>query len=171
MSNAFESGLRKVIPAVLIYAERDEQWLMLNRDASNAKDYHAGKWNGLGGKLELDESPREAAAREFHEEAGISLAAECFKPLGTLQFPNFKAHKQEDWLVFVFTVNVPEKIEAWAAGPEGNLFWVPKAKILELPLWEGDRHFIPFVLRRQAFSGTIWYHESKVSKVWIEPIA
>ena len=174
MPNDYESGLRKVIPAVLIYAERDEQWLMLHRmgsdTSSNLNDYHFGKWNGLGGKLEVNESPLDAAIREFHEEAGLKLSATHFKPLGTLQFPNFKAHKQEDWVVFVFTVDVPPEKDPKDECAEGKLSWVPKNKVLDLNLWEGDRHFIPFVLRRKPFMGTIWYHERQVSKVWIEPV-
>jgi 8-oxo-dGTP diphosphatase len=34
----------------------------------------AGKWNGLGGKLEPGETPTEGAERELREEAGVDLA-------------------------------------------------------------------------------------------------
>ena len=61
-----------------------------------------GKWNGLGGKCEPDESPLEAAIREFKEESGLVLEPGAVKPLGVLQFPNFKPAKHEDWMVFVF---------------------------------------------------------------------
>ena len=54
--NPFESGARKVIPAVLVYVKSaDDQVLMIHRmdgaGASSAADYHAGKWNGLGENL------------------------------------------------------------------------------------------------------------------------
>lgn len=43
--------------------------------------FNIGKWNGIGGKIELGESPRGCVSREFHEEAGIYIPPEewyCF---------------------------------------------------------------------------------------------
>ena len=56
--NPFESGARKNIPAVLIYARYEDRVLMIHRDApERAKtDYHAGKWNGWAERSRLDES-------------------------------------------------------------------------------------------------------------------
>lgn len=34
-------------------------------------DYLAGKWNGIGGKVEAGETAWAAMVREFHEEAGV----------------------------------------------------------------------------------------------------
>lgn len=167
-SNAFETGYRKVIPAVLIYLENAQgQILMLHRNAKE-NDYHEGKWNGLGGKFEPDESPQEAASRELAEEAGVRLAPSAFRVLGLLQFPNFKAHKNEDWLVYVLTATLPTGLEAWSRGPEGELVWIDRDKILSLNLWEGDRHFIPLVTARRPFSGTLWYSGQNVVRAQIE---
>jgi 8-oxo-dGTP diphosphatase len=80
---------------------------MIHRDSGRPGDYHAGKWNGLGGKLEPDESPIEGARRELREEAALVLPPEAFRALGVLQFPNFKAHKNEDWVVWVFVAELP----------------------------------------------------------------
>src|SRR5689334_13207618 len=103
MTNVFESGERKVIPAVLVYLRCHDHVLMIHRNAKGVQaDYHSGKWNGLGGKCEKDESPLEAAHREVLEESGLDIPLAQFKALGVLQFPNFKAHKNEDWVVFVF---------------------------------------------------------------------
>lgn len=173
MANAYETGARKIIPAVLIYVENDQgQILMLHRNAKQ-DDYHEGKYNGLGGKLESDESPRDAAARELAEEAGLVLAPNDFRMLGVLQFPNFKAHKAEDWLVFVFTAKLPgygtDVQIPWVRGPEGSLVWVARERLLELDLWEGDRHFIPYVSDGRPFSGTIWYEGQRVLRHSVEP--
>jgi 8-oxo-dGTP diphosphatase len=143
---------------------------MLHRNAK-AGDYHEGKWNGLGGKLEPDESPLEAAIRELEEEAGLKLSADAFTPLGALQFPNFKPHKSEDWLVFVFEARVAESGKPWARGPEGDLEWIARERVLSLNLWEGDRHFIPYVLAAKPFVGTIWYDGPRVARHWIAPLA
>ncbi|MBI3542995.1 MAG: NUDIX domain-containing protein [Deltaproteobacteria bacterium] len=170
MANAFESGARKVIPAVLVYLERDGRLLMLHRDAKPG-DYHAGKVNGLGGKLEPGESPLEAAAREVAEEAGVTLAPERYRVLGVLQFPNFKAHKNEDWLVYVLTAELRAGETAWEKGPEGALAWVDKKDVPQLNLWAGDRHFIPYVVEGKPFVGTLWYEGQAVRRYWIAPLS
>jgi 8-oxo-dGTP diphosphatase len=165
--NPFESGERKVIPAVLIYARRpDGRVLMIHRNAPDRPgDYHAGKWNGLGGKLELDESPQAAARRELLEESGLNLPADAFVALGVLQFPNFKAHQQEDWVCWVFTARVPEGLElSQPSGPEGDLHWVAPGDLAKLNLWPGDRHFIGYVAEEKPFLGTIWYAGQHVVK-------
>src|SRR5690242_15959893 len=85
--NPFEAGTRKAIPAVLVYIRRADQVLMIHRNAPGGRaDYHQGKWNGLGGKCELDESPQEAAQREVQEESGLQIDLSRFQPLGVIQF-------------------------------------------------------------------------------------
>ena len=170
--SAFETGERKCIPAVLIYARAGERVLMIHRTSGRPGDYHQGKWNGLGGKCEADESPLETAKREFEEEAGVSLSLEAFRPLGVLTFPNFKAQKDQDWTVFVFTA---ELSETWVAqvsrdNLEGQLHWVLASDLLSLNLWPGDCHFIPFVISNQPFIGTIWYRGAEVLKHWVQII-
>ena len=168
-ANAFETGARKCIPAVLLYARAGGRILMIHRNADRPGDYHSGKWNGLGGKLEPDESPAQAARREFHEEAGVDPGEGRFRALGTLTFPNFKAHKSEDWLVFVFVADLSaeEAAKVQARGDEGELHWVPEGDLLSLNLWPGDRHFIPRVLARTPFQGTIWYAGAEVLRAEI----
>lgn len=170
--NPFESGERKVIPAVLVYLFCGDEVLMLHRNAPDRPtDYHAGKWNGLGGKLELDESAPQAAAREIEEEAGIRLPPDAYTSLGFLQFPNFKAHEKEDWLVFLFCADVSTEIrQKELRSPEGTLHWVPKSDVPELNLWEGDRHFISYILRREPVLGTIWYEGERVRRFEVNPL-
>ena len=164
--NPFEAGTRKLIPAVLIYARFGDEILMVHRNASDRPgDYHAGKWNGLGGKCEPGESALQAAKREFREESGLDASEQVFRPLGTLHFPNFKASKCEDWLVFVFEAELSSlQRESSVSGPEGELHWVKISALMSLNLWEGDRHFIPLVIAREPFTGTLWYQGQKVIK-------
>lgn len=170
--NAFESGARKVIPAVLVYVRAGERILMVHRNAPDRPDdYHAGKWNGLGGKCEPDESFVEAARREVLEESGLDLPADALRPLGVLQFPAFKAHKHEDWVCWVLVADVPpETAERALSGPEGDLHWVPARDLLALNLWPGDRHFVPFVVDRTPFMGTIWYRGQEVERAWVRAL-
>lgn len=173
--NPFESAERKVIPAVLLYVREGGETLMIHKGygaGGDSRDGHAGKCNGLGGKLEADESPLEGAVREFREEAGIEVPAGAFRSLGVLQFPLFKPHKREDWLVYLFEVRLDsgQRARVPSECPEGALRWVRDSEVMNLPLWDGDVLFLPHVLRGEPILGTLWYREGKVARHWIEPI-
>ncbi|QDJ96452.1 putative NUDIX hydrolase [Xanthomonas phage Xoo-sp13] len=52
----------------------------------NRPKFLAGKYNGLGGKIEdTDNSPNEAMAREFAEECGVSTDPQDWQHIGILQ--------------------------------------------------------------------------------------
>jgi len=174
MSNAFESGLQKVIPAVLLYAFRDGELLMIHRN-TGPKDFHEGKWNGLGGKLETGESPVMAAVREFEEEAECPTDAQQWRWLGQLYFPNFKPHKNEDWWVNVFVIDLtPEQVERIPVNSpltsEGTLHWVPFSRVSCLNLWDGDREFLPLVLNRTPFQGTFFYEAGRCARYELKKV-
>lgn len=170
--NAYESGEQKNVPAVLVYCRHGGRVLMIHRNSeSRPGDYHAGKWNGLGGKCERNESYLETARRELREESGLDLREGRFRALGLIQFPDFKAHKNEDWTVMVFTADVEDADLAGllVRGEEGELHWVPETELARLNLWPGDREFIPYVVERRPFHGAIWYRGSEVLRSRIEP--
>jgi len=54
----------------------------------NRPAWQAGKLNGIGGKIEPGETPREAARREFREETGLDLPESAFTHLLTLGGPD-----------------------------------------------------------------------------------
>jgi 8-oxo-dGTP diphosphatase len=114
--------------------------LMVHRIA-RADDQQLGKYNGLGGKLEPHEDVAAGMRRELREEAGLEATAMRLR--GTISWPGFGKHG-EDWFGFVFV------IDAFTGEPpeqnaEGTLSWVPRERLLDLPMWEGDRHFLPLV--------------------------
>lgn len=124
---------------------------MLHRNKKD-KDLHLGKWNGLGGKMEQGESPEECAKREIQEESGLHLTKINFA--GHLTFPNFDG--ENDWSVFIFK-GLEFHGEQIESSPEGELHWISQEKILTLNLWEGDKHFLPYVFNDQIFTGKIVY--------------
>ena len=114
-------------------------------------DYHEGKWNGLGGKFEPGETPEECAIREVHEESGLIVSNPKMK--GFITFPMFD--KVEDWYVFCFVFEGydGELIDS----PEGSLEWIDNDKLVELNLWEGDKHFVPWLFQDKMFSAKFNY--------------
>lgn len=136
--------------ATLVYVKRPGQTLMLHR-VKRQNDMHQGKWNGLGGKLEHGETPEACAVREVLEESGLQIAAPELR--GFLTFPSFRP--DEDWYCFVFVVRhfTGELIDS----AEGVLAWIDDDKLLELPLWSGDRIFLPWLDQDRFFSARFVY--------------
>src|SRR5262249_30481914 len=130
------------ILATLAYVlSPDGRRVLLVHRNRRADDAHLGKYNGLGGKLERDEDVVACARREGREESGIECAA--LELRGTISWPGF-GKGGEDWFGFVF--RVPRwNGRPWAENADGPLEWVELERVLELPLWEGDRHFLPLV--------------------------
>ncbi|MEM7033180.1 MAG: 8-oxo-dGTP diphosphatase [Chloroflexota bacterium] len=134
-----------------------KETLLIHRNA-RLDDEHYGKYNGLGGKLESDEDIVTGIKREIREEAGIECEEVVFR--GTINWPGFGANG-EDWFGFVFRIDrfsgTPIK-----ENPEGELSWVPVDKIDELPMWEGDRYFLPMVFDDSPpFHAVMRYDEGK----------
>ena len=130
--------------------------MSLNLEHRNKKlnDIHEGKWNGLGGKFEAGESPKECLIREVYKESGLSIQNP--KLCGLLMFPKFKGN---DWYVFVFTAH--EFSGELIDSPEGQLEWVPDKKILDLSLWESDQIFMPWIQEGKFFSAKFEYEEDQ----------
>lgn len=132
--------------------------LMVHR-ISRQEDTHLGKYNGLGGKMERTEDVVSCMKREILEEAGIEVTSMSLR--GTINWTGF-GKNGEDWLGFIFL------IEAFTGTPrdhngEGPLEWVPVDRLSELPMWEGDVHFLPLVFDRdpRPFHGFMPYDNEK----------
>jgi 8-oxo-dGTP diphosphatase len=142
------------ILATLGYLVQDNKVLLVRRHKRLA-DAHLGKYNGLGGKLEPLEDVVSGLRREFLEEAGVEL--ENIELRGTINWSGF-GKAGEDWFGFVFL--------ARGYSGTGTLEWVEIARLLagELPLWEGDKHFLPLVFDQdpRPFSGVMPYKDGKL---------
>lgn len=138
-----------MILATLCYLHHNNHTLMLHR-IKKENDIHVGKWNGLGGKLEAGETPEECVIREVREESGLNIHNP--KLCGLLMFPAFKG---ENWYVFTFTADEfdGDLIES----AEGNLQWIPNDEVENLPLWESDHVFLPWIREGKFFSAKFTY--------------
>lgn len=134
------------------------QVLLIHRN-QRPDDPHLGKYNGLGGKLDPGEDVVACMRREIREEADLECDHLCLR--GTISWPGFGKHG-EDWFGFIFL------IDRWQGTPrtgnsEGTLEWVDVNRVLELPLWEGDRYFLPLVFDRSRpqFHGVMPYRDGR----------
>lgn len=129
--------------ATICYLDNGKELLLLHRNKKK-NDVHAGKWIGVGGKLEAGETPQECAVREIFEETGLRA-----KPVlkGVITFPEFTP--DNDWYTYVFVATDFEGDLIDCA--EGTLEWVPYEEVLSKPTWEGDHTFISWLLEDKPF--------------------
>lgn len=129
--------------STLCYIEKDGKYLMLHRNVKK-NDVNEGKWIGVGGHFEKDESPEECLLREVKEETGLTLTSYQYRAMVT----------------FVSGNGVTEYMSLFTADGfegelipcnEGDLEWVEISRIEELNLWEGDLIFHRILLERDTF--------------------
>lgn len=116
------------------------QILLVHRNA-RPDDHHLGKYNGLGGKMLPDEDILSCLYREISEEAGIVCREAQLR--GTINWTGF-GRRGENWLGFIFLITRFSGTP-FSRNEEGELGWQPLEKLSELPMWEGDRFFLPLV--------------------------
>lgn len=123
------------------------------------EDVHLGKYNGLGGKMKPDETISECLLREIREEAGII----CRNPQlrGTVNWKGF-GKNGEDWFVFIYKVKTFTG-EMKKSNAEGELHWKRIDELHTLPMWEGDKYFLPLVFDSdpRPFHGYMPYENGK----------
>lgn len=123
----------------LCYIEQEDSYLMLYRNKKE-NDENAGKWIGVGGKLESHENPFDCAMREVYEETGLTLKR--FSLRGII---NFESDIYENEVMYLFTATEFEG-EITPNCSEGELRWIKKDGIMDLSMWEGDRIFLEKLL-------------------------
>ncbi len=136
----------------LLYLERDGKYLMLHR-VKREHDENAGKWIGVGGKFEEGESPEECVIREAREETGLTVSSPVPRGIVTFVSDEFGTQYMHLFTADRFTGTLLDC-------DEGELAWVDKSRVPDLPLWEGDRVFLrllsegaPFFLLKLVYRG------------------
>lgn len=152
------------IIATLCYVVRDNKVLMVHR-VKKKNDIHKGKYNGLGGKLEKNETPYDCVIREVFEESGLKIKNPVLR--GILTFPDFDG--KNNWIVFVY---IADKFSGRIIkSNEGVLKWVDIKNVLKLNLWEGDRYFLRYLFNTDDFFyGNFTYRKDKLISYSIRSI-
>ena len=141
------------------YLEHDGRWLMMLRNKKE-NDQSEGKWLGVGGKFLPGEDALDCFTREVREETGFALEAAHFH--GVVHFIS-DTWEDEDMYLYTsteFSWTDPSSDKAcfsYEQEPplpecnEGTLHWIPKDKVLDLNLWEGDHLFLERLLGESDF--------------------
>ena len=118
---------QKLVRAVVGILKRNDKLLIAERPAGKP---YSGYWEFPGGKIEANETSREALVRELHEELGITVESAKHWFQHTHAYPD-KTVCLEIWLV--------EKFSGEPHGKENQqLRWALIPEILKFPLLEGN---------------------------------
>ena len=80
--------------------------------AMKKRGFGAGKWNGIGGKVQEGEDIAAAALREIKEEIGVTVPPDALQSAGVLEF-NYSDNHDWDQACNLFTVR------RWEGDPGG----------------------------------------------------
>ena len=128
----------------LCYIEKEGKTLLLHR-IKKQNDENAGKWIGIGGKLEAGESPEDCVKREVTEETGLTLTDPAFRGIITFVSDIYGTEYMFLFTCSDFSGELSENCD------EGVLKWVDDEEIDSLPMWEGDRLFFELLKNRKDF--------------------
>ncbi|WP_289184170.1 8-oxo-dGTP diphosphatase [uncultured Dubosiella sp.] len=128
-----------MVNTTLGYIEHDGKYLMIHR-IKKKNDINKDKWIGIGGKMEPGETVLDCMKRECKEETGLDWHDPTLRAIITFNFQKDETDSLFSELMFLYTGKEfsGELIEC----DEGELVWIEKDKIKDLPLWTGDLIFL-----------------------------
>lgn len=162
MERRCEGGFVLMKMTTLCYIENNDCYLMLHR-TKKKKDVNKDKWIGVGGHAEGNETPQECLLREVKEETGLSITSYKFRGLIT-----FISDEYEAEMMCLFTADgyTGELITC----DEGELEWVKKSEVPQLPTWEGDAQFLKLLLEdeKRFFAMKLRYEGERLVEKSVE---
>ena len=132
-----------MINSTLCYIEKDGKYLMLHR-VKKENDANKDKWIGIGGKFEVNESPDECLLREALEETGLTLTR--WQCRGVVTFLT-----ETDFGEYMYLFTADEFEGDLKECDEGDLQWVSREFLDNLPKWEGDQIFLDLLWQNAPF--------------------
>ena len=130
--------------STLCYITRGDEVLMLHR-VKKKNDINKDKWIGIGGKFEADETPDECLLREALEETGLTLTS--WQCRGVVTFLTENPNDGE--YMYLFTADGFEG--DLKECDEGDLQWISRRFLDQLPKWEGDQIFLDLLWQNAPF--------------------
>ena len=132
-----------MLHTTLCYILRGDQVLMLHR-TKKKNDINQDKWIGIGGKFQEGESPDACLLREAKEETGLTLTRWQCRGIVT-----FLSDQAQGEYMYLFTADDYEG--ELKECDEGELRWISRDFLDELPKWEGDQIFLELLWENAPF--------------------
>jgi 8-oxo-dGTP pyrophosphatase MutT (NUDIX family) len=128
----------------LLFLRKDDQVLL----AMKKRGFGEGKWNGVGGKVEGEESIEAAMIRETEEEIGVTPTS--YEKVGDIRFEEFFKGEPTIMHVHVFVAMSwnGEPTESEEMKPE----WFHVDAIPYDEMWSDDPYWLPIVIEGNKVS-------------------
>ena len=120
-----------------------DKYLFIYRN-KKINDYNYGKYLGVGGHIEKDETRDQAVIREIKEETNFDVSTSDLSYLGKIIFKNKINDNLYEEIMYLYKCDNYNGI--LSSCDEGTFYWVNKADIFDLNLWEGDKCFLKYVI-------------------------
>lgn len=138
------------IRRTLLFLRSGDQLLI----AMKKRGFGAGKWNGVGGKLEPNETIEQALVRETVEEIGVTPTA--WNQVAELDFIQ-DAETPEPWHMYVYAY----LCDVWEGEPSESEEMMPKwFHVEDIPyndMWDDDKFWLPYVIDGKKVTGTFTF--------------
>jgi mutator protein MutT len=136
--------------ATISFCIKDDQVLLGMKKVR----FGAGKWNGYGGKVEVGETPQQAASRELKEESNIESDPNNFEQVALIQF-YFAGVPKFECYVFITRSWTGEAVESEEMSPK----WFPLTNIPYSDMWVADAKWIPLILAGEKIEARVDFNE------------
>ncbi len=144
----------------LCYIENDGKYLLIHRNKKK-NDGNQGKYMGVGGHFEENESPYDCVIREVKEEANLDILPN-YRGIVTFVSDKYETEQMHLFSATEFSGEVGEC-------NEGDLCWIDKKDLYSLPMWEGDHIFLKLLDQRtDFFSLKLSYVGDNLTEIYID---
>lgn len=127
--------------------------------AMKKRGFGAGRYNGVGGKLNEGETIEQAVVREAYEEIGSMVQESELQKVAELAF-TFPHRPDFDQLVHVYTTEMwsGEPVESEEMKPE----WYSIENIPFDTMWPDDKFWVPHMIDGKLIKGAFTFGEGDV---------
>ncbi len=136
----------------LLFLRRGDEVLL----AMKLRGFGAGRWNGVGGKLEEEESIEEALVRETQEEIGVTPTR--YEKVAIIEFDEHFKGEPTIMYVHVFTA------DEWEGEPttseEMDPRWFVVSNVPYDDMWPDDPYWLPSVLEGKKVTASFTLDEN-----------
>lgn len=141
----------KTLTTTLLIIRKNKK-LLLGR---KKRGFGAGKYNGVGGKLELGETVVQAMLRETKEEIGV--VPKDFEEMAVVSFDEVMKGERTKVEMHIFLANdfEGEPVESDEVEP----FWFDEDSIPYANMFQDDYHWLPEILAGKKVVGSFVYDD------------